>query len=97
MPEMKFKKTESLAGGGGGTAYRDRPSAESWCGVRTRTGRRELELDMPDEVTLEFEVEIEDGKTELEVEIKWPSSLGSSKLEVEIELPSSRGPTGFGT
>ena len=31
----------------------------------------ELELDVPDKVLLEFEVEIADGETELELEIKW--------------------------
>lgn len=30
----------------------------------------ELELDIPEEILLEFEVEFEDGETELEVEIK---------------------------
>jgi amphi-Trp domain-containing protein len=33
----------------------------------------ELELDIPEEIMLEFEVEVEDDKTELEVEIKWAS------------------------
>lgn len=36
-------------------------------------GGEKLELDVPEEVRLEFEVEIEDGETELEVEIKWAS------------------------
>jgi hypothetical protein len=32
-------------------------------------------------------VEIEDGKTELEMQIEWRSSLGPSGPGVEIELP----------
>jgi amphi-Trp domain-containing protein len=31
----------------------------------------EVELDVPEEILLEFEVEIEDGETELEFELKW--------------------------
>jgi amphi-Trp domain-containing protein len=34
----------------------------------------EVELDVPEEILLEFEVEIEDGETELEFEIKWASN-----------------------
>ena len=34
----------------------------------------EFELNVPDEVILEFEVEFEDGETELELEIKWMSA-----------------------
>jgi len=31
----------------------------------------ELEIDVPENVMLEFEIEIKDGETELEVEVKW--------------------------
>jgi amphi-Trp domain-containing protein len=33
----------------------------------------EVELDVPEKVLLEFEVEMEGGETELEFEIKWAS------------------------
>jgi amphi-Trp domain-containing protein len=38
----------------------------------------ELELDVPEEVLLEFEVEMEDGETELEFEIKWASDTSAA-------------------
>jgi amphi-Trp domain-containing protein len=34
----------------------------------------EIELDVPEGLLLEFEVEIENGKTELEIELKWTSA-----------------------
>ena len=34
----------------------------------------EIELDVPEGLLLEFEVEIEDGKTEIEIELKWTSA-----------------------
>lgn len=43
----------------------------------------EFDLNVPDEVSLEFEVEFEDGKTELELEIKWMSAT---------DLTASTGP-----
>jgi len=34
----------------------------------------EIELDVPEGLLLEYEIEIEDGKTELEIELKWTSA-----------------------
>ena len=50
-----------------------------------RSGEKlELELDIPEDVMLEFEIEIKDGKTELEVEIKW-ASVTSPVTSTEAE------------
>jgi amphi-Trp domain-containing protein len=38
----------------------------------------EIELDVPEGLLLEFEVEIENGKTELEIELKWTSASSAS-------------------
>jgi amphi-Trp domain-containing protein len=38
----------------------------------------ERELDISEDVLLEFEVEFKDGAADLEVEIKWPSMMSSA-------------------
>jgi amphi-Trp domain-containing protein len=38
----------------------------------------EVELDVPEKVLLEFEVEMENGETELEFEIKWTSDTSAA-------------------
>jgi amphi-Trp domain-containing protein len=88
MPEMKFKKTESLSREEAAARLTEIARALSHGEqFELERGGEKVKLDVPDEVTVEYEVEIEDGKTKLEVEIKWPSQFGPSGLEVEIELP----------
>jgi amphi-Trp domain-containing protein len=79
MPEMKFKKTQSLSREEAAARLTEIAQALSQGEeFELERGGEKLKLDVPEEVTLEFEVEIEDGKTELEVEIKWPSQVASS-------------------
>ena len=88
MSDMKFKKTESLSRTEAAARLTDIAEALSHGeAFELERGGEKLKLDVPDEVTFELEVEIEDDRTELEVEIKWPSSLSPSGLQVEIELP----------
>ena len=78
MPEMKFKKTQSLSREEAAARLTEIAQALSQGEeFELERGGEKLKLDVPEEVTLEFEVEIEDGKTELEVEIKWPSQAAS--------------------
>jgi amphi-Trp domain-containing protein len=78
MPEMKFKKTQSLSREEAAARLTEIAQALSQGEeFELERGGEKLKLDVPEEVTLEFEVEIEDGKTELEVEIKWPSQVAS--------------------
>ena len=63
MPEMKFKKTESLSREEAAARLTEIARALSHgAEFELERGGAKLELDVPDEVTLEFEVEIEDGK-----------------------------------
>jgi amphi-Trp domain-containing protein len=74
MTNLKFKKQERMARVE--AADRLTEIAEALRnGARYELERNdeklELELNVPDDVLLEFEVDIKDGRSELEVEIKW--------------------------
>jgi amphi-Trp domain-containing protein len=72
MSDMKFKKQENVT--------RDE-AALRLMEIATALGRGEkfelvsggerIRLDVPDWISLELKVDMEDGETELEVELKW--------------------------
>ena len=75
MTNMKFKKQERLSRVEAADRLTEIAQALRNSGkFELERGGEEIKLDhIPDDVMLEFEVELEDGETELEVEIKWTS------------------------
>ena len=77
MSNMKFKKKERVTRAEAAARLTEIAKAirnSAKFELEHDQEKLELELDVPEEVMLEFEVEFEDGKTELEVEIKWASA-----------------------
>lgn len=74
MTNMKFKKQEHLTRVEAAARLTEIAKAlRNSATFELERGGEELELDIPEDVRLEFEVEIKDGETELEIEIKWAS------------------------
>lgn len=81
MTKMKFKKQERLTRAEAAARLTEIAKAlRNSADFELERDGEKLELDVSENVTLEFEIEIEDGQTELEVEIKWASvtSQGTS-------------------
>jgi amphi-Trp domain-containing protein len=73
--KMKFKKQEHLTRVEAAARLTEIAEAlRNSAKFEMERGGVELELDVPEDVMLEFEVEVEGGETELEVEIKWASA-----------------------
>lgn len=77
MTTMKFKRQEHMSRVEAAARLVEIAEAlRDGTNLKQQNGgeKLELELNVPDEVMLEFEVEFEDGETELELEIKWMSA-----------------------
>ena len=75
MPELKFEQKETLSRADAAarlSAIADALGSDDKSELE-RAGEK-LELRVPDEVRFEWEVEIKDDETELEVEIKWSTA-----------------------
>jgi amphi-Trp domain-containing protein len=76
---MKFKKKESMSRDEAAERLAQIADALAHGGeFELERGGEKVQLDVPDQVALELEVEIKDGETELEVEIKWPTGQAGS-------------------
>jgi amphi-Trp domain-containing protein len=85
MAEMKFEKKEVLPRNEAAARILEVAEALASSGdFELRGSGEKLKLDVADEVTFELEVELEDGKTELEMEIKWSSP------EAQVEARPTR-------
>ena len=74
MAQMKFKMKESMSRDEAAERLAQIADALARGGeFELERGGEKVQLDVPDQVALELEVEIKDGETELEVEIKWPT------------------------
>lgn len=76
MTKMKFKKKEHLPRSEAAARLAEIAKAlrnSAKFEVEHRGEQLEMELDVPEDVTLEFEIEMKDSETELEFEIKWAS------------------------
>ena len=75
MAEMKFERKELLSRKEAAARLLEVAEALGSSGdFELQGGGEKLQLDVANEVTFELEIELEDGKTELEVEIKWSSA-----------------------
>lgn len=75
MAEMKFERKELLSRKEAAARLLEVAEALGSSGdFELQGGGEKLQLDVANEVTFELEIELEDGKTELEIEIKWSSS-----------------------
>lgn len=85
MAEVKFKKKESMSRADAAARLSEVADALASGQFELERDGEKLELDVPDEVTLELEVEVEDNETELEVEVKWsaPSHAEASSSPAE--------------
>ena len=82
MTNMKFKKQERVTRAEAAARLTEIAQAlrnSSKFELERGEEKLELELDIPEEILLEFEVEFEDGETELEVEIKWASANSTAE------------------
>ncbi|HEX4089188.1 MAG TPA: amphi-Trp domain-containing protein [Trebonia sp.] len=72
MPRLKFEKKETLSRKEAAARLTEIAQALG-AGEQFELKREgeKLEFDVPNKVMFELEIEVEDGKTELEVEIKW--------------------------
>lgn len=72
MTKMKFEKHERLSRAEAADRLTEIAKALKNSGTfELDHGGETLELDVSEEVMLEFEVELKDGEAELEVELKW--------------------------
>ena len=75
MAEMKFERKELLSRKEAAARLLEVAEALGSSGdFELQGGGEKLQLDVANEVTFELEIELEDGKTELEMEIKWSST-----------------------
>ena len=75
MPEMKFEQKETLSRAEAAArlaAIADALGSDEK--FQLERGGEKLELDVPDRIRFELEIEIKGDETELEVELKWSSA-----------------------
>ena len=81
MTTMKFKRQERMTRTEAANRLTEIAKAlRDGAKLKQENGgeKLEFELGIPEEVMLEFEVEFEDGETELELEIKWMSATSQA-------------------
>jgi amphi-Trp domain-containing protein len=90
MPKLKYEKKETLSRKEAAARLREIAQAlGAGEEFELKRGGEKLEFDVPNEVMFEFEIEVEDGKTELEVEIKWSSQAAAAPPAKRKSLPAA--------
>lgn len=88
MPKLKFEKKETLSRKEAAARLREIAQALGASGeFELKRDGEKIEFDVSNEVTFELEIEMEDGETELEVEIKWSSQAAPAKSARRSSLP----------
>jgi amphi-Trp domain-containing protein len=92
MPAMKFEQKQTLSRAEAAarlSAIADALGADEK--FQLERGGEKLELDVPDQVRFELEIEIKGDETELEVEIKWSTATEPAKAQ-KPKRAAAKGP-----